>query len=322
MIRAKLLSSDGTQETGGAQLIEQWRATDSGFLWLDIEGELTPQISNLLQSLGCNQLAIKDCMRQRHPPKLEVFNENTFILFRGIASIDDNLSLAPQQVGLWVSDRYLISVHSGLAVSVNHFWEQASDDNSLSSPAALALQLLHFATGRYLDQILSFEDTLEELEDDLLGDRADEVMIELVTYRSRLQKLLRIFSYHQGMSEQLLHQGTPHLGSGRDQTYHLRRNLFDRCERLHTLCGMYYDICGDLVEGYISLSSYSLNNTMKVLTIITAIFVPLSFLAGLYGMNFRYMPELEWGWGYFGILAVMATVAVSMLIQFRRIKWL
>jgi len=322
MIRAKFLSADGKQETGDEQIVSTWQAAEGGFLWLDVEGEITPAVTELLLSLGCNELAIKDSARQRHPPKIESFADNTFVLFRGIASIDDSLTLAPQQVGLWVSDNYLISVHRGLSVSVNHFWEEEPKLQSLATPPTLALRLLHFASGRYLDRILSFEFTLGDLEDALLGGHSDEVMKELVAYRSRLQKLRRIFSYHKGMTEQLLHHGTPHLGTGHDETHHLRRDLFDRCERLYSLCSMYYEICGDLVEGYISLSSHRLNNTMKVLTIITAIFVPLSFLAGLYGMNFDHMPELHLRWGYFGILFLMAAVATSMLVMFRRIKWL
>ena len=85
---------------------------------------------------------------------------------------------------------------------------------------------------------------------------------------------------------------------------------------------MYYEICGDLVEGYISLSSHNLNNTMKILTIISAIFVPLTFLAGIYGMNFEYIPELGWRYAYFVLLAVMGSIAIALFILFRRIRWL
>ena len=85
---------------------------------------------------------------------------------------------------------------------------------------------------------------------------------------------------------------------------------------------MYYEICGDLVEGYISISSHELNTTMKILTIITAIFVPLSFLAGLYGMNFDNMPELHLEHGYFFALAAMASTAALLVYVFKRKKWL
>jgi magnesium transporter len=147
-------------------------------------------------------------------------------------------------------------------------------------------------------------------------------MKELVAYRSRLRRLRRIFSYHTSMAELLLQDGGLFLGDDKDASIHVRRDVFDRCERLHSLCQMYYELCGDLVEGYISLSSHNLNNTMKVLTIISALFVPLTFLAGIYGMNFEHMPELGWRYAYFTLLGVMAVVTVVMLIVFRKIRWL
>ena len=84
---------------------------------------------------------------------------------------------------------------------------------------------------------------------------------------------------------------------------------------------MYYDICGDLVDGYISISSHQLNITMRVLTVITAIFVPLTFVAGIYGMNFDYMPELHYRYGYFFILGMMAGIGGVLIWVFRRKGW-
>ncbi len=322
MIRVKLLSADGSLVCGGQELIDSWRATGDSQLWLDIESEVNAEVHSLLLALGCNELAINDSSRLRHPPKIEAFENSTFILFRGISSIDDSLTLQPQQVGLWMGERLLITLHRGLSVSVNQLWEQFGVDESLTSMAITALKILHYASGRYLEHILQFEDTLSELEDALLTMQSESVMKELIGYRSRLRKLRRIFSYHQSMTEDLLEHGTPHLGKKGDHTHHLRRDLYDRCERLYSLCNMYYEICGDLVEGYISISSHQLNNTMKILTIITAIFVPLSFLAGIYGMNFDHIPELHARYGYFILLSVMVLLATGMLLLFKRIRWL
>ena len=85
---------------------------------------------------------------------------------------------------------------------------------------------------------------------------------------------------------------------------------------------MYYDICGDLINGYMSVTSHQLNATMRVLTVITALFVPLTFLAGIYGMNFEYIPELKADNGYFILLGVMAVVSVVLLIVFKKKRWL
>jgi len=322
MIKAMLLSVGGDYTAGDRQLVETWRTMADGYLWLDIEGEIAGEERALLLDLGCDQLAIDDASRKRHPPKVESFLASTFILFRGISSIDDDLELQPQQITLWVGENILITCHRGHSVSITHFWENATAHGLLGEPNVLALRLLHYACGRYLEKLLDFEERLGELEDALLSAQSDAEMKELVSYRSRLRKLRRIFNYHERLASQILQSGSIHLGTGQDESYHVRRDLYDRCERLFSLCNMYYEICGDLVEGYISVSSHHLNNTMKVLTIITAIFVPLGFLAGLYGMNFENMPELGWKYAYFVLLGVMGTLATTMLLVFRRIRWL
>jgi Mg2+ and Co2+ transporter CorA len=113
-----------------------------------------------------------------------------------------------------------------------------------------------------------------------------------------------------------------HLYHHEGATLHAINDVFERFERLHSLTQMYYDICGDLVDGYISISSHQLNITMRVLTVITAIFVPLTFLAGIYGMNFAHMPELPYRYGYPVLLLMMLAIGAGLLWVFWRKKWL
>jgi magnesium transporter len=322
MIRTLLLSGDGRHSEGNDQLVQQWLETPDGFLWLDIEDEITAEIRVLLQRLGCNDLAIKDCSRLRHPPKVENFHSNCFILFRGITQLDDSLTLVPQQLGIWVGPKCLITVHRGHSVSIDHMFKTAPEDNLLQSPNLLALHLLHYASGRYLEKIMVTEERIADLEDELLEDQCEKALKDLVTYRSRLRKLRRIFTYHLRIAETIMNDDCPHMGTGDDDSYHIRRDLFDRCERLLSLCTLYYELCGDLVDGYISLSSHQLNNTMKILTIITAVFVPITFIAGLYGMNFDNMPELHHQYGYYFVLGIIGVLAASMVILFKKIRWL
>lgn len=322
MIRAQLLSASGQHSVGNDQLVHQWRETAGGFLWLDIHSEVTPDVRALLQSFGCNDLAISDCSRTRHPPKVENFEENCFILFRGIAQLDDALSLVPQQLGMWIGQDFLITVHQGISVSIDKMFGSAFQEGLLRSPNVLALRLLHFASGRYLEKLMAAEERITILEDQLLDNNSEDVLKELVTYRSRLRKLRRIFNYHQRIADTILNDGSAFIGIGNDDSYHIRRDLYDRCERLLSLCTLYYELCGDLVDGYISLTSHHLNNTMKVLTIITAIFVPITFIAGIYGMNFDNMPELHHEYGYYYVIGAIVSIAIAMVILFKKVRWL
>ena len=103
---------------------------------------------------------------------------------------------------------------------------------------------------------------------------------------------------------------------------HAITDLYEQQERARSLADLFYGLASDLAEGYISVASHRLNHIMRVLTIITAVFVPLSFLAGIYGMNFENMPELDSRWGYFTLLGVMGLVAATLLLTFRHKKWL
>lgn len=322
MINSIFLDSKGNSTEGGAELVAQWQADTASRIWLDIEGGINDEAKALLEQLGCDPLAIKDSSRTRHPPKIEHFEDNTFLLFRGITELNQELELLPQQIGLWVGERLLITVHRGNSVSVNHHWQRALNKPALAEPGRLALEVIHYASGRYLETLLEFEERLADLEDGLLADISETDMKQLVAYRTRLRKLKRIFNYHLSLAESIWRDGGPFLGKGEDSLNHIRRDVYDRCERVHSLCSMYYELCSDLVEGHISLSSHHLNETMKILTIISAIFVPMTFMAGIYGMNFEYIPELGWRYAYFSLIGIMAVMAISMLVIFKRIKWL
>jgi magnesium transporter len=323
MLRVSLMRPGQPLLQGGAELVDQWHG-EGGKIWIDLEGAIGAGERQLLESFGASELSIVDAMRKRHPPKLEAFTDYSFVIFRGIRSLGEDLDLEPQQLALFLGDNWLITQHSGPALSVNYLWThlEASWEQDLGK---LTLTLLHTIAGRYLDSVLAFEERLGDLETQILSGDAESAMRELAVVRSRLRVLRRVFSYHERVAGHALSGASPQLGKGgapEDRFYHERRDLYDRCERLLSLCGMYYEICGDLIESYISISSHQLNNTMKVLTIITAVFVPLSFLAGLYGMNFDHIPELHWRYSYFVLLGVMALLATGMLALFRRIRWL
>ena len=104
--------------------------------------------------------------------------------------------------------------------------------------------------------------------------------------------------------------------------YHAMQDVYDKCERLNSLSKLFYDQCGDLVEGHLSLTSHQLNKTMQALTVITAIFIPLGLLAGIYGMNFENMPELHTRYGYYILLGTMVMIATTLLALFKRKGWL
>lgn len=321
MIKTQLLTATGQLTCGGIEQIDLWRTAPDSFIWIDLEDESPAAESALLESLECHPLAIEDVQRFRHPPKTETFDDHTLVLYRGITQFNPDLTIEQMSIALFAGERYLISCHPRSSTGIRYWWENAAKEDLLKSPALLATKIMLYSVGRYLDALLEFEPKLNELEDAMQEGANDDMMRELIAYQSRLRKLKRIFNYHERLVINLLKNIPPLWIEEDGDIEHALQDLFERCERLHSLCTMYYEISADLINGYLSISSHSLNNTMRVLTVITAIFVPLTFIVGIYGMNFDNMPELHWEFGYFYILGVMLVIACA-LGGFAYKKWL
>jgi magnesium transporter len=309
MIRTQLFTGDKQWLQGDRELIDQWKTDNQSFIWIDLQGENSNAEKEFLLSMNCHPLAVEDVQRFRHPPKTENFDNYTLILYRGLTEFNTDLTIKYMTIALFAGDRCLITCHAEKSLAIANYWEQAQKENLLVSPGLLATRIMRFSVGRYLEALLAFEPNLNEIEDAMQDKPSDSVMRELIAYQSRLRKLIRIFSYHERLLENLRADIPQRLIDEDGDIEHALQDLYERCERLHGLCTMYYEISGDLINGYLSLSSHQLNNTMKVLTVFTAIFVPLTFIAGVYGMNFDNMPELRTSYGYFFTLGVMLCVA-------------
>jgi magnesium transporter len=305
MIKAQMQLADGTWSEGGEELVERWRQEAGAYLWVDLEDEPATGLRVFLKNMGCHPLAIDDVLRYRNPPKVHDYDNYTLILYRGLPVFNADLTNEQQNVAMFAGERCLITVHKMSSYTLSHYWAAARTEGLLPSPGLLATRMIRHATASYLDVLLSFEPLLTDLEDTLQEQPCDPLMRELITYQSRLRRLRRIFDYHERLVENLRRDIPQRLIDEDGDIDHALQDLFERCERTHSLCNMYYEICGDLLKGYLSVSSHALNNTMQVLTIITALFLPLTLIAGIYGMNFENMPELHWRYGYFTVLGVM-----------------
>lgn len=323
MIYVKLTAADGVIVNGGAELIERWQNELESQIWVDLDNEPEASETRIMNLFDCHELAIADARRERHPPKMQLFEKHLFLLLRGLDADSKDLDYGTLQIALFAAPRFLLTRHTKRSVSINHWRDSRGTGAALAKGGVhLALEIAGTAARRYLDLLLEFEPRLDELEDQLQSNPDDSDMLELTSYKTRLRKLRRIFNYHARLFENLREMESDLLQSSSSEFHYTVDAVYEKYERLLSLCAMFYELAGDLIDGYISLSSHELNNTMRVLTVLTAIFVPLGFLAGLYGMNFDYMPELHWRSGYFVLLSIMATIIVSLLLVFRRKRWL
>ena len=308
--------------SGGLELVSEWQQAEDTLLWVRLGENVSDEDQSILKDVfSIHPLAISDALQDRHPPKLEPFEEHVFILFRGLASDPEQFELKTITISLFVGQRFLVSRSSGPSASLDKLHEEieSAPDLIKRGPDALAIRLSRIMVDRYLRTLLKLENRMEEIEQEMLDDPSDVVLAELIGYKTELTKFRRIFHYHVQILKSLGDRSYPGF-SPENEPY--RVDSFEQQERALSLATLYYDMASNLIDGYISVASHRLNNIMKVLTIVSVIFVPLSFLVGLYGMNFEYIPELSVPGAYFILLGVMAGIVVSLLYFFRKKKWL
>ncbi|WP_372717406.1 magnesium/cobalt transporter CorA [Immundisolibacter sp.] len=325
MIRTMLYRPATRQiATGAEELVDAWRQEPDAILWADLSDN-PPQAERgmLVDSFGLHPLAVQDAQRSRHPPKLELFSDHVFILLKGLgaASAQTHFEFETIQIAMFIGDRYFVTRHSGPSLSIDRLWQALQDEPSgfAAGSDALALRLSRISIDRYLERLLMLEPRLEDLEQEIVAHPRDEVLAELIGYKTNLRKFRRVLVYHVQIFQELLSDPPAQIHAER---VHEIRDVYEHQERASSLATLYYEVASDLIDGYISVASHRLNNIIRVLTIITAIFVPLSFLAGVYGMNFENMPELKSRAGYFVLLGVMGAIATVLLLLFRKRRWL
>ena len=323
MIRVVLHDrTTGITVQGHQELLTRWKQQSDAFVWLDLaDNAQDVEQRILIDDFGLHPLAVQDAQRQRHQPKIEAFRDHVFVLLKGLGPDAPEFTFETIQIAMFIGERFLVTRHSGPSPSIDRLWAMVADDPSLLAGGAdrLALRLSRISVDRYLTRLLTLEPRLEDLEQEIVARPRDEILAELMGFKTDLRKFRRVLLYHVQVFGELMNDPPPQV---RAERVHEIKDVYEHQERANSLATLYYEVASDLIDGYISLASHRLNNIMKVLTIVTAIFVPLSFLAGVYGMNFEYMPELKSRFAYFVLLGVMAGIAVTLLLVFRRRRWL
>lgn len=308
--------------SGGENLLEQWLAEPDSVIWVHLCGEVTDAQDRMLRErFDLHPLALQDAKLNRHPPKLELFENYTFVLLKALSQDSDDIHFATIQLAMFVGERFLITRSSGANRGVVRLREEitAEPKRFAKGSGAMATRLMRLIIERYLTLLLGLEPRLEELEEGLLNHTGDEVLAELTGYKTELKKFRRIFLYHEQILAKLRQK--PCAGFPVEQKHEIN-DVYEQQERASSLTLLYYELAADLNEGYLSMFSHRLNRIMQMLTIVTVVFVPLGFLAGIYGMNFEHMPELQSRWGYFILLSIMGAIAGTLLWVFRSRKWL
>lgn len=293
-----------------------------GISWLCFYGlgdiELLRQAA---ETFGINPLSVEDILNPDHRPKFEAFDNYLLVILKMI-DLDDKGHLKSEQISLVIGENYVLTfqekpgdvfdpIRDRLRKNIGRIRTMASD--------YLALSLLDIVIDNYFVVLENLAAELEELELVLLnspeefeGRSVHELKMQLFYMRKICWPLREIASaLLRSESSIIKPESRIYFRDIYDHTVH----VLETSETLREVSIGVYDL-------YISNISLRMNEIMRTLTIIATIFIPLTFIAGVYGMNFENMPELKWPFGYYGVMAAMLMVALGMLHYFRRRNWL
>jgi magnesium transporter len=317
-----------TYDAGGAADRQLAAISEAGPLvapgrqaWLRIVGHDTTALRGLAESFGVHPLILEDVVNVGQRPKVEQYDHYLFAVVDVLRFSGDG-TLEEEQVSLLLFDSLLISVEereSSLFKPVEERLHAEGGRMRLQGVDYLAYALLDAAVDQYFPTLERVGEQLDEVEDVLLESPDRESFQRLHGIK---RDLLRIRKATWPLREMVGAFTRTDSQVVRDPTRVWLRDVYDHAVQIIDIVETFREMTQELVDLYLSSVSNRMNEVMKVLTVIATIFMPLTFLAGLYGMNFTHMPELAWRWGYPAVVGVMLVVAGGMAWMFRRRGWL
>lgn len=312
------ITNDNHLEKGDS--INNIDITTYKWFWVDFSEPTEDEILHLSETFHFHPLAIEDCVQETQRPKLDYFNHYTFFVTHTVREEKD--VLIKEELDFFLGDSFIVTFHKQPSVEVTKVWNHLITQESLEhwDPYYVFYELLDKIVDNYFPIVYKIEDELAKLIAQTNNESMNRLMEDLFETRNMLLELLHSVNPMRDLLYRMLNSHHLNLNRIGDRREYFS-NIHDHLLKLSEMVMSNREVTADIRDSYISLNSHQTNNVMKLLTIITSIFAPLTFIAGIYGMNFKYIPELYWKYGYFFTLFIMLVIGFSMLLWFRRRGW-
>ena len=298
--------------------------SDDSVTWVIIEGLADVDVVEAIGAqFNIHRLVLEDILSTHQRPKFEEYEDYLFLVLKGLISRDAGFMVEYEQISLLVmehvvftfkekQDDLLLPVRQRIRTSKGRFRSQGPDFLAYSILDAI------------IDQDFVLMDSLDEaivaLEDALLaGEHTTQTLHSIQKLKREVVGIRRFISPVRDLVSEMLRSESALID---EKTHIYLRDVSDHVIRIIESVELHRDIISGLLDIYISSVSNRMNEVMKVLTVFASIFIPLTFLTGIYGMNFEYMPELRWHWSYPLLWLAFITIPAVLLVYFKRRKWL
>lgn len=289
---------------------------DLKWYWIDFS-QPTLEECTYLQKFGFHPLAIEDCLHLNQRPKLDYYDGYQFY----VISAFNHKTLKSHEIDVFNNPNMLVTFHHLPHIEIDEVWQRISSQTEpqIKGTKWILYKIIDKIVDACFPYIQSIEEQLNKLESKSPQSyRIQKLMDELFIIRRKLSHIrhlavpMRDLIYRIISSEKLNHKI--------EELRHYQ-DIHDHLVKLTGMIESSREITSDIRDNYISINTNRMNTIMMTLTVITTIFMPLTFIAGIYGMNFEHMPELTWRYGYFIILGVMSILGYSMYLFFKRKGW-
>ncbi len=329
MIRTLYRALDGTLDTlmTPEQALAALRANTGGLLWVDIAGEATEQAELILRDVfQFHPLAVDDALRETHVPKVDDWGDYVYVTLHSVTHEKDSWeALDTLEVDAFIARSYLVTYESRPVECIERVWELVQRDlRHLERGAEHLLYLVaDELVSDYFPVVEDIDDELDTLEDELLADPQQEEMERIFRLKRALARLRRILGPLREVMSRLARNGYPALDPASGIFF---RDVYDHLVRLYDITESLRDLLTGTLDIYLSVVNNRMNEVMKVLTVVSTILLPLTFITGFFGMNFFEPVADLHGWtGREALVLTLALIAgtpLTMILWMRKRAWM
>ncbi|MEH7275342.1 magnesium/cobalt transporter CorA [Neobacillus vireti] len=286
------------------------------WFWIDFQQPTQSEIEVLSDPLHFHPLAIEDCIFTLQRPKLDYYEDYTFFVTQAL----NPLTITKEEIDFFLAENYIVSFHYNQSPEIEEVWNRFLHSTKVKSwsPSQVLYHVLDKMVDNYFPLVYQVEDTLNEIDENSKGRSMEALLEDLFDTRHDLLSLRQTVTPMRDLIYRIINSQRVTVMKIKIEYF---SDIHDHLLKLTEMVEANRELATDIRDSYISLNSHQTNHVMKVLTVITTLFMPLSFIAGLYGMNFHYMPELTWKYGYFFTLFLMVLVVLVMSLWFRKKGW-
>mgnify|MGYP001944943286 FL=1 len=310
------ITTDNRMETGTE--IENIDIVGYQWFWVDFSNPTEEEVIHLSSTFHFHPLAIEDCLHRLQRPKLDYYDDYTFYVTHIVREKENEL--VKEELDFFVAENFIVSFHQSPAKELQLVWDRllSQEFSEKWDTYYIFYRILDKIVDNYFPVIYKIEDELAVMEDNTENKSMNNLMNELFETRNMLLNLRHTVNPMRDLLYRMLN--SHHLSGIIDRKEYFS-DIYDHLLKLSDMVMSNREVTADIRDSYLSLNSHQTNNVMKVLTIITAIFAPLTFIAGIYGMNFENMPELTWKYGYFYSIGLMGAIGVLLYLWFKSKGW-